>query len=81
MSNMTLSFNKNGELVVIQCTSNDTLNKIFDRYCIKAGVNRNEPTFYYNSRKITGDDRPLREHNIVDRGVFDVVLSQYVVGA
>ena len=76
MSNMTLSFNKNGELVVIQCTSNDTLRKIFDRYCIKAGVNRNEATFYYNSQKMIEDDRTLQEHNIVHRGVFDVVMSK-----
>ena len=81
MSNMTVSFNKGGELIVIQCTSNDTLNKIFDRYCLKAGLNRNEPTFYYNSQQIEGDNNTLEQHKIANRGVFDVVLSKYVVGA
>ena len=81
MSNMTVSFNYSGNIIAIQCNSNDTLNQIFQRYCTKAAINRNDPTFYYNSQKIEGDDRTLNEHGIVNRGVFDVVISKYVVGA
>ena len=81
MSNMTVSFSHNGDIIVIQCNSNDKLNQIFQRYCTKAAINRTDPTFYYNSKKIEGDDRTLSEHGIVNRGIFDVVISKYVVGA
>ena len=50
MSNMTVSFSHSGDIIVIQCNSNDTLNQIFQRYCTKAAINRNDPTFYYNSK-------------------------------
>ena len=81
MSQMTLIFTYNGTYMTIQCKGNDTLKSVFDRYCMKAGFQKNDPTFYYNEQKIFGDYKTIIEHGIPDKAVFNVVLSKYVSGA
>ena len=81
MSQMTLFFNHQGKSLTIQCLDTDTLNQVYSRYCIKANMNRDDPKFYYNSMELKGDDKALKDHNIVNRGNFNVVIAKYVVGA
>ena len=37
-----VNFVYNGNSIGIQAQSNETLNKVIDRFCIKANVNRNK---------------------------------------
>ena len=81
MSNMTLVFNYQGKPLLIQCQENETLDQVFNRYCIKAGLNRNDIKFYTNSKEIKGDNSSLKSNGIYNRHNFDVVASKYVIGA
>ena len=81
MSQINAVFNYQGKSILVQCSSNDSLNYIFDRFCTKAGLERSEPTFYFNSRKVERSDNSLSKLDINNRPIFDVVLAQYVIGA
>ena len=81
MSQINAVFNYQGKPITVQCSSNDSLNHVFDRFCVKAGLERSEPTFYYQSKKVERSDDKLGKLNINNHPVFDVVLAQYVVGA
>ena len=81
MSQITAVFNFQGKPITVQCSYNDSINSIFARFCTKAGLERSEPTFYYNSRKLERSDNNIGKLNIGERPSFDVVLAQYVIGA
>ena len=83
MSQMTLSFKYSDSLLTIQCRGNDTLNSVFNRYCVKAGFQQKNPVFYFNGKRIVGDDKnkTIVEYGIPNMGVFEVVLTDYVIGA
>ena len=83
MSQMTLGFKYDGTLMNIQCKGNDTLNSVFNRYCVKAGLQQKNPVFYFNGKKIVGEDKnkAIVEYGVPNLGVFDVVLTDYVIGA
>ena len=78
---MTLGFKYEGILLNVQCKGNDTLKSVFEKYCTKA--QKNNPTFYFNGKKIIGDDqnKTLVQYGVPNFGVFDVVFSDYVIGA
>ena len=71
---MTLGFKYNCRFLNIQCKGNDTLNSVFDRYCIKAQIPKNDLIFVYNKQRIIGDNRTIIEHGIPDKAVFYVIL-------
>ena len=81
MSNMSIFFNYKGKSLMIQCQEDETLAQVFNRYCIKSGLNRNDIKFYSNSKEIRGDSSSLKSNGIQNRHNFDVVMSKYVIGA
>ena len=64
MSNMSIFFNYKGKSLMIQCQEDETLDQVFNRYCIKSGLNRNDIKFYSNSKEIRGDNSSLKSNGI-----------------
>ena len=78
---ITLGFRYYGTFMAIQCKSNDTLNSVFDRYCMKALIPRNGLAFCYKGQRIIGDNRTIIEHDFQNLCVFDVCLHHILTGA
>ena len=82
MSNpISLIFLYEGNSLTIQCQEGDKIDDVFNRYCVKSGLDIKYTKFYYNSKEILRCGKSLFALGIGNRSVFNVVLSSYVIGA
>ena len=81
MSKLAVVFKYQEKNMTIQCMNTDTLNQIFNRYCTKANLERNDVKFYSDAKEIRGDDNSLDSHKIKNYHTFNVVMAKYVIGA
>ena len=81
MSNLSIIFNKGGNTMTLQCNSTDSIKNVLNKYCVKAQIDINDYTFYYNGAKIPICDKTLFALNIMNLQSINVVNSKKVVGA
>ena len=81
MSNLSIIFNKGGNTMTLQCNSTDSIKNVLNKYCVKAQIDINEYTFYYNGAEIPKCDKTLFALNIMNLQSINVVNSKKVVGA
>ena len=81
MSNLSIIFNKGGNTMTLQCNSTDSIKNVLNKYCVKAQIDINDYTFYYNGAVITICDKTLFALNIMNLQSINVVNSKKVVGA
>ena len=81
MSNMSLFFNYKGKSLMIQCQKDETLDQVFNRYCTKSGLTRNDIKFYLNAKELMNVSSSLKSNGIEDKNQIDVVVAKYVIGA
>ena len=81
MSQFNLFFNYQGKSLTLQCKQSDTLNQIFNRYCIKADLNINDIKIYLSGKELKGCEKTLSALGIHPNSTFDVNLGKYVIGA
>ena len=81
MSQFNLFFNYQGKSLTLQCKQSDTLNQIFNRYCIKAELNINDIKIYLSGKELKGCEKTLSALGIGSFTTFDVTLAKYVIGA
>ena len=81
MSNLSLIFNKGGNTMTLQCNSTDSIKNVLNKYCVKAQIDINDYTFYYNGAEIPKCDKTLFALNIMNLQSINVVNSKKVVGA
>ncbi len=81
MSNLSIIFNKGGNTMTLQCNSTDSIKNVLNKYCVKAQIDINDYTFYYNGAEIPKCDKTLFALNIMNLQSINVVNSKKVVGA
>ncbi len=81
MSNLSIIFNKGGNTMTLQCNSTDSIKNVLNKYCVKAQIDINDYTFYYNGAEIPKCDKTLFALNIMNLQSINVVNSKIVVGA
>ena len=81
MSQMAVLFLLEGKVITIQCQESDKIDDVFNKYCIKSGLDPNDTKFYYQSKEVKRCGKTLFALGIVNNGKFNVVSSKYLVGA
>ena len=79
--NINIRFNLGAQNLMIQCKKSDKIEDVFNKFCIKAQVKREDVKFYYNSTEFTYWGKTLEQLNIQNFFTFDVVTEKYVSGA
>ena len=51
--NINIRFNLGAQNLMIQCKKSDKIEDVFNKFCIKAQVKREDVKFYYNSTEFT----------------------------
>ena len=79
--NINIRFNLGAQNLMIQCKKSDKIEDVFNKFCIKAQVKREDVKFYYNSTEFTYWGKTLAQLNVQNFFTFDVVTEKYVSGA
>ncbi len=79
--NINIRFNLGAQNLMIQCKKSDKIEDVFNKFCIKAQVKREDVKFYYNSTEFTLWGKTLAQLNVQNFFTFDVVTEKYVSGA
>ena len=78
---LTLIFVYEKKTMTIQCQEDEKIDNVFNRFCIKAGLNPKDPVFYFNSKELKKCGKSLFALGIGNRATFNVVIPKYVTGA
>ncbi len=81
MSHLSLIFNYQGKSLTLQCIPTETLNQVFNRYCIKADLNIKDVKFYKNGKELKGCEKTLSALELTNYANIDVTYAKYVIGA
>ena len=81
MSHLCLIFNYQGKSSTLQCTATDTLNQVFNRYCIKTDLNIKDVRFYKNGKELKGCEKTLSALELKNNANIDVTDAKHVIGA
>jgi hypothetical protein len=79
--NINIRFNLGAQNLMIQCKKSDKIEDVFNKFCIKAQVKREDVKFYYNSTEFTYWGKTLDQLKVQNFFTFDVVTEKYVSGA
>ena len=79
--NINIRFNLGAQNLMIQCKKSDKIEDVFNKFCIKAQVKREDVKFYYNSTEFTVWGKTLDQLKVQNFFTFDVVTEKYVSGA
>ena len=79
--NINIRFNLGAQNLMIQCKKSDKIEDVFNKFCIKAQVKREDVKFYYNTTEFTYWGKTLAQLNVQNFFTFDVVTEKYVSGA
>ncbi len=80
MSNLSVIFDYSGNSLTLQCKGNEVIDDVFKRFCVKAQMNINDVTFYYNSTEVKSSGKTLDALGIKNLFRFSVV-GKSVIGA
>ena len=80
MSNISVVFNYQGNQLTVQCKTDEVIEDVFKRFCIKAHVDINNVKFYYDSAEINLFGKTLEALGVKNLINFNVV-SKTVIGA
>ena len=79
--NLTIIFKFLGNNWTVQCKKSDLIDDVFQRFCVKAQVNKSDLKFYYNSSEVRFFGKTLEQLGVNNMFTFDVVSDKYVSGA
>ncbi len=79
--NLTIIFKFLGNNWSLQCKKSDLIDDVFQRFCVKAQVNKSDLKFYYNSAEVRFFGKTLEQLGMNNFFQFDVVSEKYVSGA
>ena len=79
--NINIRFNLGAQNLMIQCKKSDKIEDVFNKFCIKAQVKREDVKFYYNGTEFTYWGKTLDQLKVQNFFTFDVVTEKYVSGA
>ncbi len=65
----------------MQCKKSEKIDDVFNRFCVKAQVNKSDLKFYYNSSEVRFFGKTLEQLGMNNFFTFDVVSDKYVSGA
>ena len=79
MSNLAVIFDYGGNSLTLQCKSNEVIDDVLRRFCVKAQLDINDVTFYYNSQVIKLSGKTLEALGVKNLFKFSVVGKSVTV--
>ena len=76
---LNIKFNFGNKNLVIQCKKTDQISDVFQRFYVKAQVNKDDVKIYYNGTEFTYWGKTIEQLGLPNFFTFDAVMEKYVI--